>query len=459
MLALLIRKELLDQIRSLRFSMACIICPVVILSSVFVLARDYRDAAMDYHTNLVMHGNQLEQVRFPHLLTQNGYLVDTPLNPMKVFFSGVDVEHTATVRVSGVSAPEVQSDLELNPVALMFPVMDLTFVAAIIMSLLAIAFSYDAFSGERESGTLKVLMSYSVPRDLLLLSKWIGGYLALIAPFLLAVLLGLSVSLLFPDLDLSSQDWSSLLLALVGVLVYLSAVYALGLLVSARTAQASTSITVLLLVWVLMVLVYPNLAPYVAGLLEPAPSMQSIEAEKRRLQDEEQGRFIQGFTTWVQAAEKRGAPVSEILAKYKEMESGMTERVRAGHGALDERFRTEMDEQIQLGRRIAMVSPAALFTVTVCDLAGTGVQEKGHFRAVLGRYADQWLTWAYGKFNPDIYEGKAKLDVTDRPVFRYAPQGLGERLGESAPDMLVLLVWNLVFLLLAHLALMRYDVR
>ena len=62
MLALLIRKELLDHLLSLRFAMACIICPVVILSSVFVLARDYRDASQDYHTSRVMHGDQLEEV-------------------------------------------------------------------------------------------------------------------------------------------------------------------------------------------------------------------------------------------------------------------------------------------------------------------------------------------------------------------------------------------------------------
>ena len=47
MLGLLIRKELLDHLLSLRFAMACIICPVVVLSSVFVLARDFRDASFD----------------------------------------------------------------------------------------------------------------------------------------------------------------------------------------------------------------------------------------------------------------------------------------------------------------------------------------------------------------------------------------------------------------------------
>ena len=156
MLLHLIQKELLDQLLSLRFTMACIICPVVILSSIFVLTRDYKDATQDYNTNLIMHGDQLDEVRLPHQLTEEGIMLDKPLNPMKVFFSGVEEEHTVSVRVNGMAAPEFQYNFDKNPVSLLFPIMDLTFVAGIIMSLMAIAFSYDAISGEKELGTLKI---------------------------------------------------------------------------------------------------------------------------------------------------------------------------------------------------------------------------------------------------------------------------------------------------------------
>jgi len=459
MLALLIRKELLDQLRNLRFAMACIICPVVILSSVFILTRDYRDASQDYHTNLSMHRDQLEETRLPHQLTGNGILVDKPLNPMKVFFNGVDEEHTAAVRISGFGAPEIQGNSEKNPVSLMFPIMDLTFVAGIIMSLMAIAFSYDAFSGEKELGTLKVVLSYSVPRDLLLLSKWVGGYLALILPFLLSVLLGLTLTLLFPEIDLSSDDWVSLGLAIAGVMAYLSTIFALGLFVSSRTSLASTSITVLLLVWVVMVLIYPNLSPYIAGLLEKTPSMQSVESEKAQLQSDEMTRFMGEWRPWFQEAQQNGTPLDQMLAKYKELESNMTSRVKEGHTRIDADFRRAMDAQVSLARTITKVSPAALFTVAVCDLAGTGVQEKTHFRDSLQRYAAQWLTWAYSKFDPAIYEGEAELNVDDCPRFRYEPIGLADRLESTSIDILILLVWNLVFLLLAWVSITRYDVQ
>ncbi len=459
MLLHLIRKELLDHLLSLRFTMACIICPVVVLSSVFVLTRDYRDASLDFRTNRMMHADQLEAVRFPHLLTSEGLLVDKPLNPMKVFFSGVDEgRHTATVRISAVAAPEVQASFEKNPVGLLFPVMDLTFVAGIIMSLMAIAFSYDAFSGEKDLGTLKVVLSYSVPRDMLLLSKWIGGCLALSAPFLLSVVLALLLTLLFPEIDLRGADWMSLGLAVAGTLAYLSTIYALGLFVSARTLMPSTSITVLLLVWVVMVLVYPNLTPRVAGLIAPTPSMQSVEVEKSRLRDEEQGNFTREWSAYIGPAQQAGTPMDQLLAKYQELESGMSERVTKGRNKIEADFQRAMDEQVLLTRMLAKVSPAALFTVAVCDFAGTGVQEKANFHEQLQRYAATWTAYAYSKFDAAIYEGSKELDTQDYPRFDYTALPFAERLGDTSVDMLVLLLWNAVFLLLAWVSVTRYDV-
>ncbi|MBT5801205.1 MAG: ABC transporter permease subunit, partial [Gemmatimonadetes bacterium] len=184
MFFLLVRKELLEQLLSLRFAMASIICLVVVLSSTWVLTKDYKEAQADYRTNIVLHKNQIEE---SNDLVDNGIKIDKPLNPMQIFFKGLNPELTATATVNSQSEPHFEADYEGNPVIFLFPPIDLLFFIGVVMSLLAIAFSYDAISGEKELGTLKLLMSYSVPRDLVLLAKWIGGYIALIAPFLVSV--------------------------------------------------------------------------------------------------------------------------------------------------------------------------------------------------------------------------------------------------------------------------------
>ena len=459
MLLNLVRKELLDQLLSLRFAMACIICPVVVLSGVFVLTRDYKEALLDYNTNIAMHRNALEEYDNPFDLVNQGIRIDKPLNPMKVFFRGVEVEHTATVRVSAANEPEFQSDYEKNPVSLLFPIMDLAFVGSIIMSLLAIAFSYDTISGEKELGTLKVLMSYSVPRDLVLLSKWIGGYMGLVMPFIFSILLGLVVLLLFPEVDMRGEDWLSLLLALVGVLVYLSTIYTLGLFVSSRTGQASTSIMALLLIWVIMVLVLPNLSPYLAHLGSPTPSMQSIEAEKAKMVEEEQRKFGEQWEPWITKAQENNTPFPEIVAHFQNLQTEMRQRVAEERGKVNEQFRQAMRAQIDLTRLMARLSPASTFTIAVCDLSGTGVQEKQHFRDQLRRFSGQWVDYSYGKFDPEIFQGDKELDTSDHPVFSYETLTFNDRMRETFVDILILVVWNLVFFMGAYLSFMRYDVK
>ena len=240
MFFLLIRKELLEQLLSLRFAMACGICLAIMLSSIFVLAKDYQEALADYRTNVVMHGNEIEETQN---LVWDGIKLDKPLNPMQIFVRGVEEELSATAKVNAFTEPQFEVSYEGNPVVSLFPTIDLFYFVGVVMSLLAIAFSYDAVSGEKELGTLKLLMSYSVPRDTVVLAKWIGGYLAMIAPFLLSFLSGLVVVILFPTVELKESHWSALALILICSLLYLAAIHSLGILVSARTHLTSTSIT------------------------------------------------------------------------------------------------------------------------------------------------------------------------------------------------------------------------
>ena len=77
MLLHIIRKELLEHLLSLRFAISCILCFVVILSSLFVLMKDYREELLDYRTNLVMHRNEVLGYENRWELTDGGVKIDS----------------------------------------------------------------------------------------------------------------------------------------------------------------------------------------------------------------------------------------------------------------------------------------------------------------------------------------------------------------------------------------------
>ena len=477
MLLHIIRKELLDQLLNLRFAIACVVCLAVFLISSIVLTRDYRESMSTYNMNLVVHRNEVLQISEIWRLWQ-GLTVDRPLNAMNTLVKGVAPGLTESVKVQGGGRLDFAETYEQNPVKPLFPEVDFVFIVGIIMSLLALAFSYDAVSGERESGVFKLLMSYSVPRDTVLIGKWIGGYLALIAPFLVSFVVGLVVMALFPEVEPTLDNTLALIGLLLLALLYLAAVYSLGIFVSCRTEIASTSITVLLLVWVAFILAVPNMAPYITTQLLPVPSRESVDREKAEMQREgwrkmeqmmrdEQKRTGEENITWNKDnwSEEFRTEVEDALKK-------LGEEVQK----VEDSFTTRMQDQNRWAGIIARLSPLTSFNLAAFDLAAAGIEQERLFVEALKNYGQTWEEYSRQKretferyreerrksgqgFDPQAMEQFNNLDLSDYPRMKFEYMSFRDRLGRVYVDILLLLLWNIVFFMFAYLSFLRYDIR
>ena len=72
----------------------------------------------------------------------------------------------------------------------------------------------------------------------------------LTVPFILSLLIGAVYVILHPGIHWESGSIMTLLLLLAASIIYISAFYLIGLLVSSRTAHSSISILVSLFIWV-----------------------------------------------------------------------------------------------------------------------------------------------------------------------------------------------------------------
>jgi ABC-type transport system involved in multi-copper enzyme maturation permease subunit len=476
MLAHLIRKELLDQLLSLRFAIACAICLLAFMLSSLMLSRDYREAMSTYNMNLVVHRNELLQRTEVWSLYQ-GLVVDRPLNVMYVLVRGLVPELTESVRIQEGGRLDFPESYELNPVIRLFPEVDFAFIVGIILSLLALAFSYDAVSGERESGVLKLLMSYSVPRDLVLLGKWIGGYLALVAPFLLAFLAGLVLAVLFPQVAPTLESTLSILGLLVLALLYLGAIFSLGLFVSCRTGLASTSITVLLLTWVVLILALPNMAPYVTSQVFPAPSRESVDREKQEVQ-QEGGRKIQEMVREEQQRTGKQMVWADeaFRAKLEEFQKDLQVQMQK----VEDGYLATMRMQTRWSGIAARLSPLTSFNLAALDLSAAGLAQETRFVDALRTYGQTWQAYSkqkrealerfYAEKQKQSKDGRIsitpeemapfnKMDLSDYPRFKFEFMGFVDRLGAVWVDVLLLGLWNVVFFMLAYLSFLRRDVQ
>ena len=451
MFSLLVRKELLDQIHSLRFTVACLICPLLVLSSIWVRAGDYERALRNYHVNQITYHNEImEYLNLNH----RGLKVDKPLNPMQIFVSGIARRLTFTTRISSEFEPRIEEGHARNPITVLFPPIDLLFFVGVVMSLLAIAFSYDAVSGEKELGTLKLLMSYSAPRDVVLLAKWLGGYLALMAPFVVSLLGGLVFLGLFEEVNPRTEEWLGLGLVALLAFFYLGAIFSLGLWLSVRTQQVSTSIIGLLVAWVLLVLILPNAAPFLAAQIEKTRSPELVAREKEEVERVQLQRWHDEGEAFSKSQE--GLSDRQRLTNHNLRNGDHFLRVSHGQKQAENRYQNELGRQIRLSRWFSRLSPLASFTYAASDLAATGVGARRRFMDRLWAYRDEITGYMYGYGVEDYwYEN---MRGQGYPRFRYTEPGLGDRIGRIWMDVLLLALWNTVFFLAAYRAFRRYDV-
>jgi ABC-type transport system involved in multi-copper enzyme maturation permease subunit len=310
-------------------------------------------------------------------------------------------------------------------------------------------------------------------------------------PLLVSLAVGLIIILLNPRVGWKGSDWGALGMIAVGAVVYFGLFTCLGIFISSRHQSSSSSIMTSLFIWVLTVLVVPNLSPYLASLLRPTPSRIMINREVQRItQDErdELGRKIQKERTAdvlkeypvlapvfrmseqeILGAIKKDpafAHAYEALRKTIEAVWREANRIQGDKAkVLWEELDRKEKAQTRLSVLLSLSSPLAAFSYLTTDLSNTGLRNEAHFRALsdgwgqaYGDYADNKME-ALRKEDPTMDVWNTPVDVSDMPRFQYKEEALTGRIKAVLAPLAVLAVLSILLFGAAYVSFIRYDVR
>jgi ABC-type transport system involved in multi-copper enzyme maturation permease subunit len=475
MLKTIIKKEIQNNVYSFRFLVTFVLLLAVVAFTIFVLTNDYVKKVDEYSQRQAEIENYLKN--YAHY-NRVGSII-SPSQPPVPFF----------MLIRGLSSDVNIGHFDNDPLPVMFPLLDLTFIVAILLSLVALLFSYDAVCGEKEDGTLKLMLSNSISRSTIVLGKIAGGTLTLLLPFLTSLLIGLLIILFNPRVSWKSADWGALGLIFLGSLLYFAFFYGLGIFISSRHQSGSASIMTSLFVWVLLVLVIPNLSPFAASFLSPSPSRIKIGREVSRLTDVERDQLgrklmaerLQALTKKypVLAENIPEAEAKERMAKDPAIREAYDARVREVQAAWDEANRIQNEKagslwgeldrkeaaQTRLAAVISMISPLSDFTYLATDLSSTGLQNERYFHQIAEDWARRFDE--YGRIKISLLQKQdptkdwwnTPVDMSDRPKFTYQEAPLGLRFKQTFADFVVLLVFNVLFFGAGYVSFIKYDVR
>lgn len=461
MLLSLIYKEIVHNVLSLRFMVTFVLFFVLTMISVYTMTTDYQrtrdihDASVSLHRDVItaMAGQEDEDEQFHGLLYGGGGIYgDRAPQPLSVFVKGLEKDLPVQVNVSLWQARKVQEDRYENPLLRLFSTPDYAYIINIVISLLALLFAFDSICGEKEQGTLKLLLANSVPRDLVLLGKWIGGYLSLAVPLLASIFGAVIYVVLIGSVPTTGEFFARLGWVVFVSMVYVSVFFALGMMISTATHKASTALLVSLFVWVCWILVVPNLAAVAAKFISPVPTPQKVESEKAAIDRETD---IRRERIW-QSNLGYGKRTEQLVEKLEKDAEDRKERI-------NKFYEDKLRGQIDWSKNLSRLSPSASFVYAATDLAGTGVNLFHSFRTGYQRFSDEFSEWANAwddKYheNDDSYPEENWLSPGTLPALQIVGQRLDDTVSLALTDILLLLVFNALFFMLSYAFFLRYDV-
>jgi ABC-type transport system involved in multi-copper enzyme maturation permease subunit len=468
MLKDIIRKEIQETITSPKFVFTFLLCAVLILLSVYTGITSFRSEQKEYSASVALNKKNLESQQSYTALASFGMKINKPPQVLSTIASGVSEAVGRVASVNIANDPNlVDSKYESNPVFSVFGALDLTFIVKIVLSLFAILFTYDAIVGEKERGTLKLTLSNKVPRDRLIMGKFIGGYISLLIPLIIPLILSMLILLIYPNISMSGQDWGRLFLMFLMFFLYLSVFFTLGLLVSARTSKSSTSFLVLLFIWVVFVTVIPKVSVLVAAQLNPIPSVHEITAKKDAFLQQVQGGAQKKVLDWIKDnAPKKPEEQAGYQEKFKKFledyQQEATSQIDANNAALERDYQARQRSQERLAINLSRVSPASALMFSTMSLARTGLDDHDRFLASIRAYKPSFTKWANTRMMRTLnFTGteQVKPNLNDMPQHKFEVESLGKSLSRALPDFGLMIVLIIVFFAAAYVSFLKYDVR
>ncbi|MDE0686995.1 MAG: ABC transporter permease [Candidatus Poribacteria bacterium] len=466
MLMTLIQKEIQHHLLSVRFVALLLMCLLLVPLTLSTNYRNYRQSLVDYQEAVKLAnieettmnpGMPLE----PELEVSKLFLKPTPLS---VFANGLSDALPGYLGMTrnGITqgAPALTSSLSH-----LLGHLDFLFVVGIVFSLLALLFTFDAVAGEREAGTLRITLANSLPRDLFLWSKLIGGYVVFVVPFLMSLLFGLLI-LVWQGFPLGEPEIFPRVLGLTLVsLLYIGVFFAIGTVISTYLDNSKTALIVAFTIWVFAVLITPRVGFLAAKLIAPTRTSQSVYMAKKAMRDDfnaalkaEEHKMVMEVPPDEKGGRHIGGEISKkITERMKPFEEEYRSKFQNHANTLDRNYKRETEWQEQVGQMLSRLTPTSSLIYITTNLTQTGEAKRSTYFQTGDRYYEMLYTDLFSKIIDFTHSRQYRpVQITQPPSLKMTT--LGETLRQSVSDVLLLCFFAVALTTVAFLKFFRSDV-
>jgi ABC-type transport system involved in multi-copper enzyme maturation permease subunit len=472
MIRQIIHKELLENLLSFRFILSLVLIILLFAVSGFVFVSKYKQQSRDYweKTNENLEGLSTQTRQLYRIAFYKQSIWRGP-KPLALCTEGFEksLPNCFTFNIFDSDLPEVrgQGNFTLSH----FSSIDWVFIVSVILSFLALVFTYDSVSGEKEAGTMRQMLANTIPRYEVLVGKYFGVVLTIGIPLFIGLLISLIIVVASNVAVIGGLDWSKILIIILISFLYLSIFILMGMFVSSRTAYPANSMVMLLLVWVVLVILIPSFGRIISEVSGEAPNPAELER-----------RLVEIRTDVWSNSERYGERAGNWTGNVNHPMNNPPARARLKNASANaqnkarEDYHNKMMAQALVGRNLTCFSPTVIYQRASETIAGTGINHVISLQSQIKEYQANLKEYIRNEdakdplslhlIFPETSSVRAWRTISHNPVdFANVPKfqernlALGQSLKLAIWDIGLLALFNLAFFAGAFVSFLRYDVR
>ncbi len=480
MLMILIQKEILHHVLSVRFVSLLLMSVLLLPLTLSINYHKYNQKRVDYQEAMKRSQTELAEnppnAQDPNTEVSQLFLKPTPLS---TFANGLEMALPTYLGLTRNGVRQGSTGLAQASVAYVLGNLDFLFIVGTVFSLLALLFTFDAVAGEREAGTLRINLSNPLPRDVFLWSKLIGGYIVFVVPFLVSFLLGLLLITLqgFPLGEF--EVVSSVFCLTMAALLYIAVFFAIGVFISTYFDDAKTALIVAFTFWVFVVLVAPRGGFVIAKLVAPTRTQQTFYMEKRALRNnltrDKEDKIGKRITETMAVGGSVNLMLNDQATQRRldELRTPIEEEFRLKFqnqlAKINREYQREKERQEQLGEMLSRLSPTSSFSYIATNLTQTGRLKRDLYFQTGERYYKQLENTYFSDFSDgdftQLLQLAARMDSANKsekteilPPPTLTEPDIFTTVLRSSADVCLLAFFTLAFITGAFLKFFRSDI-
>jgi ABC-type transport system involved in multi-copper enzyme maturation permease subunit len=406
---ILIRKELLENLLTLRLGVALIFCVILAVMATLIGSLDYSSNLDSFALESTNQSDRNSEATTFNMVDPS---IMVPPMPLSVLSRG-NVSTSGQGVFFGLDYIPITAWSLSDAVSRLMKVLiqiDFSTVVALLLSFLAIVLGFDSICGERQRGTLKEMLSNPVPRSHVVLAKLVGGIVSLCVPFTLSFVLSLLIMLANPDIQLDGDDWLRLTILFGLSCLFLGQIFSLSLMVSALTRDASTALTICLFGWLLAGIGYVSFLPSMSryGVDEPSAEIwlghiNDLRQEQQDHMEEWDTRHQSPPAAYMKSLQRGGRtryahPVG-LEWQRRRTEEELNKRLENADQGYNYQWENwePLNSEARLVDSWAILSPVTNYQVLTYQLARTSLSDRMRFGRLGREYRLTWIEYLRSK--------------------------------------------------------------